>query len=96
MTKNKNLVILDFYATWCGPCKLLTPRLETLIGSKKGEASVDLAKVDIDELDELAAEYNVMSVPSVFALKKGVVVDSFVGLKDEDQLEAFLTKALSK
>jgi len=89
---SKKLVLVDFFATWCGPCKMLTPRLESIVGAK----GVDLAKIDVDELDGLAGQYNISSVPSVFAMKNGKVLDQFTGLKDDDQLENFIDNALKK
>ncbi|XP_078496616.1 thioredoxin, mitochondrial isoform X2 [Lissotriton helveticus] len=85
-------VIVDFHAEWCGPCKMLAPRLEKLIGQQKGK--VLMAKVDIDDHTDLALEYQVSAVPTVMAVKDGKVVDKFVGLKEEDQLEAFVKKLL--
>lgn len=66
-----------------------------MIGSKAAQG-VDLAKVDVDELDLVAGQYNVSSIPSVFAIKNGKVVDQFVGLQDDDQLSAFIENALKK
>ncbi|XP_053577351.1 thioredoxin, mitochondrial [Bombina bombina] len=83
-------VVVDFHAQWCGPCKILGPRLEKLIAKQQGK--VLMAKVDIDDHTDLAIEYEVSAVPTVLAMKNGDVVDKFVGLKDEDQLEAFLKK----
>lgn len=71
---------------------MLTPRLEVAVGAQK--AGLDLAKVDVDELSDAAAQFKVDSIPSVFAIKNGKVIDNFVGLKDEDQLNAFIQKAL--
>ncbi|XP_076337261.1 thioredoxin, mitochondrial-like [Tachypleus tridentatus] len=85
-------VIVDFHATWCGPCKLLGPRLEKLVDSKGDK--VHLAKVDIDNLAELAMEYGVSAVPSVVAIKNGKVFNQFVGVLDEDKLEAFVDKLI--
>ncbi|RWS23774.1 thioredoxin-like protein [Leptotrombidium deliense] len=87
-------VVIDFYASWCGPCKLLTPRLETVIGSQKDK--VNLAKVDVDSLDAIAAEFEITSVPAVFGMKNGKVVDKFVGLVDEDKIQAFVEKLAMK
>ena len=66
------------------------PRMETVIGSLKDEP-VDLAKVDIDDLPDIAMEYGVGAVPSVLAIKQGKVVDKFVGLQDEDKIKTFVS-----
>jgi thioredoxin 1 len=83
-------VIVDFSATWCGPCKLLTPRLDAAIAATEG--TVDLAIVDIDDLGDIAIEYGVNAVPTVIGINKGKVIDRFVGLADEDKLGAFIAK----
>ncbi|KAH9387961.1 thioredoxin 2 [Tyrophagus putrescentiae] len=92
--KKDKLVVVDFFATWCGPCKTMGPRLETIVGGRATE--VDLALVDVDQLDGLAAEFKVSVIPAIFALKNGKPVDQFVGQKDEDQLKAFIDGALKK
>jgi len=83
-------VVIDFSATWCGPCKMLTPRLESAVAAT--EEAVDLAIVDIDDLSDLALEHDVSAVPTVLGVKNGEVVDRFVGLIDEDRLSAFIGK----
>jgi len=83
-------VVVDFSATWCGPCKLLTPRLDAAIAATEG--AVDLAIVDIDDLSDLALDHGVNAVPTVLGIKDGQVVDKFVGLIDEDKLAAFISK----
>jgi len=83
-------VVVDFSATWCGPCKMLTPRLESAVAGT--EDAVDLAIVDIDDLGELAMEHDVSAVPTVLGIKNGEVVDRFVGLIDDDKLAAFINK----
>ncbi|XP_065269671.1 thioredoxin, mitochondrial isoform X1 [Emys orbicularis] len=85
-------VVVDFHAQWCGPCKILGPRLEKMVAKQQGK--VLMAKVDIDDHTDLAIEYKVSAVPTVLAMKNGDVVDKFVGIKDEDQLEAFLKKLI--
>ncbi|XP_004700365.1 thioredoxin, mitochondrial [Echinops telfairi] len=85
-------VVVDFHAQWCGPCKILGPRLEKAVAKQHGK--VLMAKVDIDDHTDLAIEYEVSAVPTVLAIKNGDVVDKFVGIKDEDQLEAFLKKLI--
>ena len=81
-------MVVDFSAQWCGPCKLLTPRLDAAIAAQEG--AVDLAIVDIDDLAELAMEHNVNAVPTVIGVKEGKVIDRFVGLLEEDKLAAFI------
>ncbi|PSN56985.1 Thioredoxin [Blattella germanica] len=86
-------VIVDFFATWCNPCRMLTPRLESVIAEKKGE--VLLAKVDIDENTDLALDYEVGSVPVLIAIKNGKVEERLVGLQDTDKLRKFVDKVVS-
>ncbi|CAD6201390.1 GSCOCG00000193001-RA-CDS [Cotesia congregata] len=83
-------VIVDFFATWCNPCRLLTPRLESVIAEKQGK--ILLAKVDIDENAELAMDYQVQTVPVIMAMKDGKVLERIVGLQDTDKLRQFVDK----
>ncbi|KAK9978601.1 hypothetical protein ABG768_020345 [Culter alburnus] len=87
-------VLIDFHAQWCGPCKILGPRLEKAIAKQKGR--VTMAKVDIDEHTDLAIEYGVSAVPTVIAMRGGDVIDQFVGIKDEDQLDSFVQKLIGQ
>lgn len=86
-------VIVDFSATWCGPCKLLTPRLDAAVAAT--ENAVDLAIVDIDDFGDLALQHDVTAVPTVVGIRNGKIVDKFVGLIDEDRLGAFIDKIKS-
>merc|ERR1712106_291148 len=92
--KSTTPIVVDFHAQWCGPCKLLAPRLESII-SAKGE-KVDLAKVDIDNVSEVAMEFGVSAIPAVLAIKDGKVIDKFVGLQDEVRIEAFVNKLIGE
>ncbi|XP_062581121.1 thioredoxin, mitochondrial-like [Saccostrea cucullata] len=85
-------VVVDFHATWCGPCKLLGPRLEAIISSKGGQ--VALAKVDVDENVEIAMEYLVESLPTVIGFKNGRKMDKFIGLQEDDIIDSFVEKLL--
>lgn len=82
-------VLVDFWATWCGPCKTLGPLLEKLAGDYNG--AFVLAKVDVDAEQELAAAFQIRSVPTVMLVKGGQLVDGFPGALPEGQLREFLT-----
>ena len=92
MAEDAGPTIVDFWASWCGPCKLLTPRLDAAIAATEGK--VNLALVNIDDLSNLAFDYDVQAVPTVLAVKNGKVVDKFIGLIDEDNLGAFVNKLI--
>ncbi|EDV96815.1 thioredoxin C-1 [Drosophila grimshawi] len=85
-------VIVDFFATWCNPCKLLTPRIEGIVGEQAG--SIKLAKVDIDEHSELALDYDVAAVPVLVIMQNGKEVQRMVGLQDEDKIRAWVATAV--
>ncbi|XP_029913154.1 thioredoxin, mitochondrial [Myripristis murdjan] len=87
-------VLVDFHAQWCGPCKILGPRLEKAVAKQKGR--VAMAKVDIDDHTDLAIEYGVSAVPTVIAMRGGDVIDQFVGIKDDDQLDSFVSKLIGQ
>ena len=77
-------ILVDFFATWCGPCKMLGPVLE------KVESKLKVVKVDTDEFEDLAREYGVMSIPTLVLLEKGKEVKRSVGFMDKNNLEKFL------
>ncbi|GGD57294.1 thioredoxin [Pseudoxanthomonas indica] len=81
-------VLVDFWATWCGPCKTLGPILEKLAGEYNG--AFQLAKVDVDKEQQIAAAFQIRSVPTVFLVKGGQLVDGFPGALPEGQLREFL------
>ncbi len=72
-------VLVDFWAAWCGPCKMLTPTIDELYADFNGKAKV--GKVNVDENQELAAKYGVMSIPTVIVIKNGNIVEQFVGVQ---------------
>ncbi len=70
-------VVVDFFATWCGPCRMLAPVLEDIDEEYKG--TIKIAKVDVDELSEIAEEYMVQSIPTLLFLKDGVLKEKQIG-----------------
>lgn len=83
-------VVVDLWAPWCGPCRTLGPLLEAAVAGTGG--AVELAKVNVDENPRVAATFQVQSIPAVFALRDGKVVDGFVGALPKDQVEAFVAR----
>jgi putative thioredoxin len=81
-------VVVDLWAEWCGPCKTLGPLLEKVIGETGGQ--VELAKVDVDANPQVAQAFRVQSIPAVYAMKDGAVVDGFVGAQPEAAVRRFV------
>jgi putative thioredoxin len=83
-------VVVDLWAEWCGPCKTLGPILEKVIGATDGR--VELAKVNVDENQWVASQFQVQSIPAVFAFRDGKVVDGFIGALPEAQVKLFVDR----
>lgn len=84
--QSQGLVLVDFWAQWCGPCKSLSPILDK-VAESFGE-TVTVAKVNVDECRELATKYQIMSIPTVIFFKDGIQVYQFTGVKSQAFLEA--------
>lgn len=83
----KNIELIDFYATWCGPCKMLAPVIDEIAQEND---DLKVTKIDVDKNPELAAEYSVMSVPTVFIKKDDQIINSFNGYQPKEKIEELL------
>lgn len=85
-------VLVDFWAEWCGPCRMISPIVEEIANELKGKLKV--AKVNVDESQELAARFNIMSIPTLLIFKKGEPVEQMVGAMSKDNLLARINPKL--
>ncbi|MGL4320160.1 MAG: thioredoxin [Paracoccaceae bacterium] len=83
-------IIVDFWATWCGPCKQLTPALEAAVTAAKGK--VRLVKIDVDQNQRIAAQLRIQSIPTVYAFWQGQPVDGFQGAQPGSEIKAFIDR----
>ena len=85
-------VLVDFWASWCGPCRMVAPVIDELANDFDGKATV--AKINVDEQRELAAQYKVMSIPTIILFKNGQAVDKVVGVKSKEDFSTMINNNL--
>ncbi len=83
-------VLVDFWAEWCGPCKMLSPTVEQL--AKDYEGKIKVVKINVDENQNLAAKYGIMSIPTIIIFKDGKIVEQFIGAQAKSVYEETLKK----
>ena len=91
-TVGKGVSLVDFWAEWCGPCKMITPMINELAVEFAGKASV--AKVNADENQDLLAKHNVSSLPTLLVIKNGEEVNRFIGITPKEELAEAITTAI--
>ena len=79
--------LIDFYATWCGPCKMMSPVIDEIA---EENPDVTVGKVDVDEAGEIAMQFGIMSIPTIIVFKNGEVAETFVGVTAKDSIVAAL------
>lgn len=91
-TIKEGVVLVDFWAAWCGPCKMIAPVLDELATDLEGKAKV--VKVNVDENQGTASQYQIMSIPSLLLFKDGELVEKTMGFQPKEALQAFVEKHL--
>lgn len=88
--KENELVLVDFYADWCGPCKMVSPVLEELAND---HPEVTFVKVNVDNLSDIAQQYGIMSIPTVIVFKNGELAKQTLGVQPKESFEALINEA---
>jgi thioredoxin 1 len=90
VSQSSSPALVDFWAEWCGPCKMLTPVLEEL--SNENESKINIYKVNVDENQQLAVKFGIRSIPTLLLFKGGEIQEQIVGLKSKSDLQASIDR----
>lgn len=86
--KSEKTVLIDFYADWCGPCRMMSPIIDEI--AEEMEGKIKVGKINVDDNQELAMEYGVMSIPTIVVIKNGQVAKTFIGVREKSEIEEAL------
>lgn len=90
VAKSDKPVVVDFWASWCGPCRMVAPIMEELANDFDGK--VQIAKVNVDEQGELAAQFRIMSIPTILVFKNGEIAEKVVGARSKEEFAGIVQK----
>ena len=90
--ESNKVVLIDFFADWCGPCKMMSPVIDEI--ANEVSENVKVCKLNVDEAQDIAIQYNVMSIPTLVIIKDGNVVDTLVGLRAKSEVLESINNAL--
>lgn len=89
--KSEKPVLIDFWATWCGPCKMISPFVERIAGERE---DIKVCKVNVDEEEALAVKFKIMSIPTIVIIKDGEIAGQVIGYRSYEELTEFIDKSI--
>jgi len=92
--KEKEITVLDFWAPWCGPCRMLTPIIDELSTEFKDNDKINIGKINVDENSGAAVKYGIRGIPTLIFIKNGEIIDRFSGFKPKNEIEQKINNLL--